>query len=73
MQWLLIMILSSDTHRPSSVKLWQIPHAEALPTPPLTCDRCVPLEAQETSYRADSARIFIFSKTLYGIMFFLLT
>jgi hypothetical protein len=31
-------------------------------------DLCVPLEAQETSYFADSARIFNFSKIFSGII-----
>lgn len=62
------MILSREIHRPSSAKLWQIPHPAALPILPLLCWREVPLEAQETSYLADSASIFSFSSTLSSII-----
>ena len=54
------MIFKSEIHRPSSAKLWQIPHPAALPIAPLLCEREVPLEAQDTSYFADSAKIFNF-------------
>jgi hypothetical protein len=62
------MIFSNDTHRPSSVKLWQIPHPAALPMEPGLFFRLVPLEAQDTSYFADSARIFSFSSTFSFIL-----
>ena len=58
------MIFKSETHRPSSVKLWQMPHPCALPIWPFLCLRVVPLEAHETSYLADSARISNFSRRL---------
>ena len=45
------MIFKSEIHRPSSAKLWQIPHPAALPIAPLLCEREVPLEAQDTSNR----------------------
>ena len=51
-----------------SVKLWQIPHPAALPIAPLLCEREVPLEAQDTSYFADSAKIFNFSSTFSSII-----
>ncbi len=54
-------------HRPSSEKLWQIPHPAALPIVPFLLDREVPLEAQDTSYRADSANTFSLSNTLSSI------
>ena len=61
------MIFKSEIHRPSSAKLWQIPHPAALPIAPLLCEREVPLEAQDTSYFADSAKIFNFSSTFSSI------
>jgi len=64
------MIFRSETHLPSSVKLWQIPQPEALPMPPVILEREVPLEAQDTSYFADSARIFSFSRTFSFIIIF---
>ena len=39
------MIFKSEMHRPSSAKLWQMPHPTALPIAPLLCEREVPLEA----------------------------
>ena len=63
MQWFVSMILRRDTQRPSSVKLWQMPiPPTVLPNPPDVFLRTVPLEAHETSYLADSASIFSFSK-----------
>jgi hypothetical protein len=62
------MILRSETQRPSSVKLWQMPHAEAFPIPPLVLLRLVPLEAHDTSYLAAPAKIFNFSRLLSEIM-----
>ena len=47
--------------RPSSAKLWQMPHPAALPTIPGRCPRPTPLEAHDTSYFAASANIFSFS------------
>lgn len=58
------MIFSSEIQRPSSAKLWQIPQPTAFPIPPFLDDREVPLDAQETSYLADSASIFNFSSTV---------
>jgi hypothetical protein len=58
------MIFSREIHRPSSAKLWQIPHPAALPTIPFFPERVVPLDAQDTSYLADSANIFSFSRTV---------
>ena len=49
--------------RPSSAKLWHIPQPVALPIPEEVLRLDVPLEAQDTSYLADSASIFNFSKT----------
>ncbi len=57
MQWLVSIVFKSDTHRPSSVKLWQMPQPEALPVVPALLRRVTPLEAHETSYFADSVRI----------------
>ena len=58
------MIFSSDMHRPSSAKLWHIPHPPTvLPNVPGLLERTVPLEEQETSYFADSASIFSLAKT----------
>jgi hypothetical protein len=63
------MILSSDTHRPSSVKLWHIPiPPTVLPIPPDWFRRTVPLEAHETSYFADSAKTLSFSNIVSFIL-----
>jgi hypothetical protein len=56
------MILSKETHLPSSVKLWQIPQPSAEPSPLAVFLRVVPLDAQDTSYFAASAKIFSLSK-----------
>lgn len=53
--------------RPSSAKLWQMPQPAALPIIPLFFPREVPLEAHETSYFADSAKILNFSNTFSSI------
>lgn len=59
MQKFVSMIFNNETHRPSSVKLWQIPiPPTVLPKPSDWFFLTVPLEEQETSYLADSARIF---------------
>lgn len=55
------MIFNNDTHLPSSVKLWHIPHPEALPTEPECLLRVIPLDAHDTSYFADSASTVNFS------------
>jgi len=60
MQALVRRIFKSDTQRPSAVQEWQMPHWAPLPIPPLL-RRELPLEAQETSYLAPSARILSFS------------
>jgi len=57
MQWFVYNSWRSEVHLPSSVKEWQMPRLAALPMPPGTLARVVPLEEQETSYLADSARI----------------
>jgi hypothetical protein len=49
-------IFSSDTHRPSPVNVWQIPAAKLLPIPPGMFFRDLPLETQDTSYFALSAK-----------------
>jgi hypothetical protein len=56
------MIFSSETQRPSSVKLWHIPHPAAEPRFFPGLFRVVPLDAQETSYLAASANVFSLSK-----------
>src|SRR5690554_3021487 len=56
-------IFSREIHRPSEVKLWQIPAAAAFPIPPGMEERLLPLEEQDTSYFAESARILIFSRS----------
>ena len=59
------MIFSSETQRPSAVKLWQMPTPPTvLPIPPAVLCRTVPLEEHETSYLADSARILSLSNTV---------
>ena len=63
MQLFVSMIFSREIQRPSSAKLWHIPLPSALPISPFLCDREVPLDAQDTSYLADSANIFNLSKT----------
>jgi hypothetical protein len=62
-QKLVSRIFSSDTQRPSGVYEWQIPVPSVLPMPPVPSElRLVaPLEAQEASYLAASARIASFS------------
>jgi hypothetical protein len=62
------MIFRSEIQRPSSAKLWQIPHAVAFPIPPLVLLLLVPLDAHETSYLAAPAKIFSFSRLLSEIM-----
>src|SRR5690606_11083066 len=59
MQKLVSRILSSDTQRPSGVYEWQMPMPSVLPTPlpPRESRRPAPLEAQDASYLAASARI----------------
>ena len=61
MQLLVIKILNKLTHRPSSVKLWQIPQATPLPIPLVSFFRLLPLDAHDTSYLAASARMLSFS------------
>jgi hypothetical protein len=48
-------------HRPSAAKLWHSPAATVLPMPFPFPLREEPLELQETSYLAASARIFSLS------------
>jgi hypothetical protein len=62
--------LSSETQRPSSVKLWQIPQPAAEPMPLAVFLRVVPLDAQDTSYLAASAKVFSLSK-IAGFMIFI--
>ena len=58
------MTFNSEIHRPSSAKLWHIPHPPTVfPSVPGLLERTVPLEEQETSYLADSASIFSLAKT----------
>src|SRR5512140_3055132 len=57
MQLLVISTLRRDTQRPSLVQVWHMPQEAALPMPSLL-RRKLPLEAQDTSYFAPSARIF---------------
>lgn len=67
MQWFVSMIFSKAMHRPSSEKLWQMPHAAALPNPP--CERReTPLEAHDTSYLAASTSTFSFPITCSPII-----
>jgi hypothetical protein len=68
MQWLLSITFIREIHRPSSEKLWHIPQAEVLPMLPGLFERCVPLEAHDTSYFADSASILSFSNILSDII-----
>lgn len=63
MQLLVSIIFNKEIHRPSSAKLWQIPQPAALPIIPFFPERDVPLDAQDTSYLADSANTFSFSST----------
>ena len=58
MQLLVSMIFNNEIQRPSSEKLWQMPQPDALPIPPDLFGREVPLDAQDTSYFADSVSIF---------------
>jgi hypothetical protein len=54
-------IFKSEMHRPSLVKLWQIPPATAFPgEPDLPCLE-FPDDEHETSYLAESASTLIFS------------
>lgn len=58
------MILSSEMHRPSSAKLWQISQPPTvLPSVPVELRRTVPLLEQDTSYLADSASILSLART----------
>jgi hypothetical protein len=57
------MILSKETHRPSSVKLWQIPQPAAEPIPFCLLSLETPLDAHDTSYFAASANVFNLSNT----------
>lgn len=58
------MILSSEMHRPSSAKLWQMPQPPTvLPSVPGELRRTVPLLEQDTSYLADSASILSLART----------
>ena len=63
------MIFNSEIHRPSSAKLWHIPHPPTVfPSVPGLLERTVPLEEQETSYLADSTSIFSLAKTFSFII-----
>jgi hypothetical protein len=56
------MIFSSEMHRPSSAKEWQMPILPTvLPTIPFLPLRTVPLDEHDTSYFADSVRMRNFS------------
>jgi hypothetical protein len=68
MQELVSITFSNEMHRPSSAKLWQMPQPAALPIEPFRLGREVPLEEHDTSYRADSAKIFSFSSTFSFIL-----
>src|ERR1035437_6186559 len=57
MQALVRRILSSEMQRPSAVQVWQMPLDVVLPRAPAFPERLLPLEEQETSYLALSARI----------------
>src|SRR5699024_11147576 len=52
-----------ETHRPSAEKVWQQPAMVVLPTCPGRPCRSRPLEEQEASYLAASARIFSLSSS----------
>lgn len=49
-------------HLPSAPQLWQMPATLPLPIPLFVFFRLLPLELQEASYFAESARIFNLSK-----------
>jgi len=57
MQALVSRIFSSEMQRPSALQLWQIPLEAVLPSDPDLPARLLPLDEQETSYLALSARI----------------
>ena len=57
MQTLVMSTLSSDTHRPSGVKLWHNPDDKAFPSLPFWAARDDPDDVHATSYFAASARI----------------
>ena len=57
-------IFRSEIHLPSAPKLWQIPALEEFPIPLPSPLLSTPLEEQETSYLAASARMFSFSLIL---------
>lgn len=64
------MILSSEMHRPSSAKLWQIPQPPTvLPSVPGELRRTVPLLEQDTSYLADSASILSLARNVFVHIF----
>jgi hypothetical protein len=46
--------------RPSAVKLWQMPLFTAFPIPFPVFARLLPLDEHDTSYFAESAKIFSF-------------
>ena len=59
MQKLVSRIFSSDTQRPSGVYEWQMPMPSVLPMPPVFDELrlSAPLDAQDASYLAASARM----------------
>ena len=57
MQALVRRIFSNEMQRPSAVQVWQTPLTDVLPRAPALPARLLPLEEQETSYLALSARI----------------
>ena len=63
MQRLESKIFRREIHLPSGVKEWQHPAGAALPMPP-PFFLPLPEEEQETSYFADSVRIFSFSSEI---------
>jgi len=56
-------ILRREIHLPSLAQEWQIPEKEPFPVPQFLFSLLLPLELQETSYFAESAKIFNLSIT----------
>lgn len=64
------MILSSEMHRPSSAKLWQIPQPPTvLPSVPGELRRTVPLLEQDTSYFGGFRQYLEFGKDVFVHIF----
>ncbi len=68
MQKLVNRIFNSDTQRPSGVYEWQMPMPSVLPIPPVPSEwrLLAPLEAQEASYLAASARTASLSRIFHA-------